>query len=295
MFKKLIERIDSINDYVNPVVVRDMRSAFGNWKTGAWIVGYSVLLVLPCLLIYFLRGMDSFESAVNEPESVMMGYILGVLGIGFSVFISIIVVCQYALRGLNDEMFLITAMTPRQQLHACMIEMFLFLSFCLSLFVPVILMIWGQSLNFLILTVVVLCVSVLVSQLIILIVLSFIIRLTRPVQAIFLALGLYFCGFPFFPIMLPWFFLDFVWTEYCNWQTIGTSDTFGFVSIYILIPIGLLITGIMAYKLSLHAFAKRGKLSVIKMILLNILYYTLLSAVLALIYFCIAFVVFTFL
>jgi hypothetical protein len=295
MFKKLIERIASVNDYVNPIVVRDMRKLFGRQQASAGVLGYVCYLILNCFHAYFIRGLDSWELEINT--SIMTGNAFGwavTMNMFFSVLLSLGIVCQYVLQNLDDEMFLITTITPRQYLHAYMIETFILTLFCTSLFTPTLLIIYGQLSNFISLAIVMLCGNVLVAQTAVLVTLSFIAHRKRPMQVFFIFLCLVWF-FSYSTIMMPWFVLFFLmWTDYLGWQVINTGQTFGFVSIYILLPIGLLLVGVMAYKLSLYAFTIR-KESIVKMAIHNILYYTLMSVVMALVYFCIAFVVFTFL
>jgi hypothetical protein len=294
MFKKLIERIDSVNDYVNPIVVRDMRRAFGHKQLDVVMIAYICSIIAGCLVFYFFSDLGLLELELAKSESAILSYFWLGGCVWISVIMGAIMVCQYVVRSLDDEMLLITAITPHQYLHACMFEMFLFTTFCTSLFVPVVLIIFWQSSNALIMVAIVLGGNILVAQVAVLVPLSFIARLKQSKQIIYMGLGLYCGSFIFLPMVSPWIFLIFLWTEYFEWSAIDMSNTFGFISIFILLPIALLLTGMTAYRLSLYAFKTRQK-SIYKMVLLNIFCYTLLSVSLALIYFCIAYAVFTFL
>ncbi|MDR1052687.1 MAG: hypothetical protein LBL39_00775 [Planctomycetaceae bacterium] len=299
MFKKLIERIDSVNDYINPIIVRDMRSEFGKWQFSIAVMILMCLLVVACLLIYFFSDLDSLASDIDKSVANFVFWkttandITGLI-VFFCVFsacVSIFGAFAYFVKNLTDEMFLMTAITPRQYLHAYMIETFIFTSLCMSLIAPMILIISGHVSNCIALVAIMVCDSVLFSQVGILIALSFVARTKRPNQTGNLVCGVYLGLFIF---LLPWFLLAFVWINSFMWHAIDMNNIFGIVSIYVLLPIGLLLTGVMGYKLSLYGFKTRGK-SLIRMFFLNIFCYTLLNAVMALIYFCIAFVVFTFL
>jgi hypothetical protein len=300
MFKKLIERIDAINDYVNPIVVRDMRSEFGGKQpvnVTKTIMAYSCFLILGCLLIYFLYDLDSLALSFNK---FMVRFALQKL-VGFVLLLSVLCIAasilagwSYFIRHLTDEMFLITAITPHQYLHAYMLETFILTSLCVSLVAPVILIVFGQVLNCLALVTIVSCGSVLCilfAQAGILIIISFSVRTKRPDQTGNIGCSVY-VGVLIF--LLPWFLLAFV-ANYLGWHAIyDANNIFGFVSIYVLLPIGFLLTGAMGYKLSFYGFKTQRK-SLLRMFFLNIFCYTLLSVVMALIYFCIAFVVFNFL
>ncbi|MDR1052686.1 MAG: hypothetical protein LBL39_00770 [Planctomycetaceae bacterium] len=289
MFKKLIERIDSVNDYVNPIVARDVRIEFSSSWLSVVVMIYSCFLIVVCLLVYFLCDLDLLELEINKSVCVinnMTWFIVFLCVCSLSslyVFSRIINLVEF-----TDAMFLLTAITPRQYLHAYMLETFIFSSFLTSLFAPAIFVILGQLSNFLAFIAIALCYEVLVAQMYALITLSFLARVKRSAQAGNVSICFVFGWLISF---LPLLFFALVWTDYFMWQTIGI---FEFISIYILLPIGLLLTGAMGYKLSLYAFKTRGK-SLVRMFFLNIFCYTLLSVVMALIYFCIVFVVFNFL
>ncbi|MDR1290568.1 MAG: hypothetical protein LBK06_05145 [Planctomycetaceae bacterium] len=292
MFNKLIDRIDSVNDYVNPVVVRDMRRAFGCRKVGVAMIVYACLLVVTCLCVYFLCDLDSLEFTIgkNEFEFATIGYMFVV---SISMVAGISMVCKCVEQNLEDEMFLITTITPRQYLHAYMFETLIFMSFYIFLFMPVILTIGWRLSYSLIWAAIILCGTVFITQIIILIILSFIALAKRLGQASVIGFGLCIGYFLFFPILLPWFFVCIVLPNYVTWLPLNTSHNLGIVSISILVAVSLLLLGSTAYKLSLNTFKSRKK-SIIKMILFNIFCYTLLSTFIAVIYLCTAFVVFSF-
>jgi hypothetical protein len=312
MFKKLIERIDSVNDYVNPIVVRDMRRAFCNNKITWGMIIYAYFVIVDCLLIYFLYDLDSFELKINKSAtSFAFGAYL------FTCALSIIfgggMVFQCVARGLDDEMFHITAITPHQYLHAYMFEMFIFTSYVMSLLMPLVFIFFGRTLKLLIMAAIAFCGNILVAQIVILVYLSFIARLKHSNQIIIVVLFVFEFFYPImflFIVMVPYYIVRLpVWLSIdtshtlsppasrCNialvWLSIDTSHTLRIALTYTTVITSLLLTGATAYRLSLYAFKTRRK-SLIKMILLNIFCYTLLSVVMALIYFCIAFVVFNF-
>jgi hypothetical protein len=311
MFKKLIERIDAINDYVNPIVVRDIRKGFGNRQMSVFMIFYACILIAICLCVYFLCDLNSLESNLNKAaisfdfwkalnNDIVFLFVFLCIFAAMSDFVVFGNFCQHFL----DEMFLITTITPRQYLHAYIIETFILTSFYMSLSAPVILMILGQRSNFLALAVIMLCGSVLIAQTSVLIALSFFARLKNLNKNVNTnmgicsllggIIGLIMVGIILLLPLFPWIFLALVWTSYFHWQAINANNILGFVSIYILLPIGLLFICAIGYKLSLYGFKTRGKL-IERMFFFNIFCYTLLSVVLALIYFCIAFVVFNFL
>jgi hypothetical protein len=301
MFKRFIDRIvEAVSERVNPIVVRNVRRMFGHQAISSVIMSYVFLLIFYSSLKLNLLVSDINRSVVTNYAiwRADIFWQIALFGIIFGVLFSVMNTFIHVLQSLNDEMFILTAITPRQYLHAYMFETFIGTCFCMSFFIPVLLIIFSQTSDFLVLVEIIaimLFCSILISQTAILVVLSFIARLKRPMHAIYHIIVFYISFILFSPIMLPWVLLAFVWTDYFGWQVIyATNGTFGFVSIYILLPIGLLLVGVMAYKLSLYALQTRGE-SIVKMAIHNILYYTLFNTVMALIYFCIAFVVFTFL
>jgi hypothetical protein len=301
MLKRFIDRIvEAVSERANPIVVRNVRRMFGHQPISSVIMSYVFLLIFYCSLKLNLLVSDINRSVVTNYALWRADILwnIALVGIIMSVLFSVMNTFIHVLQSLNDEMFLITAITPRQYLHAYMFETLIGTCFCMSFFVPVVFIIFSQTSDFLVLVEIIAIMlfgSILISQTAILVMLSFIARLKRPMHAIYHIVILYISMLLFSPITLPWVLLAVVWTDYFGWQVIyATNCTFGFVSIYILLPIGILLIGVTAYKLSLHAFKTQGK-SIIKMAIHNILYYTLMSVVMALVYFCIAFVVFTFL
>ncbi|MDR1479589.1 MAG: hypothetical protein LBJ00_11680 [Planctomycetaceae bacterium] len=294
MLKKFIERIDAIGENINPIVVRDMRRSVKGSVSAGMII-YSCLLVVTCLLVYPSADMDSPPTgnigSLNDwylPTLIMLNMAITAL--------SVITVCIRVSQNLGDEMFLVTAITPRQYVHAYMFEMFITTSLWQSLAVPLVYLLGmdcGLSVEFFAMTAAMICGSFLHGQLLILIILSFIARLKRPEQVLYMFLFLYFCNVIFFPAMVPWMVLIVVWTH-LGWQAIDLSYTFGIISICVLLPIGLLWLGVVAYKLSLYAFKTHNK-SIVKMVLFNIVCYTAFSTFTALCYYVIAYSVFNFL
>jgi hypothetical protein len=286
MFKKLIERIDAINDYVNPIVVRDMRRAFGRGQMNWLLMIYACFVIVGCLLYYVFGEMDSLELG----NSTGFDFCCVAITTWASIICSTSVVDgEGFMRNLEDEMFLIIPITPRQQLHAYMFETFIFTTFWSSLFAPVVLMAFWLSPNFLTLAVIMTCGNALIGQATILVSLSFSARIKTKMQANLFALFIV-----IFSLILMYSCIG-IFVFVGTIMSIDSSKySLIFHTIYISLPIGLLLITATAYRLSSYAFKTRNK-SIVRMYLLNIFCYTLLSVVITLICLGVAFVVFNFL
>ncbi|MDR1053196.1 MAG: hypothetical protein LBL39_03385 [Planctomycetaceae bacterium] len=294
MFKKLIERIDAVNEYINPIVVRDMRATLGHLQCSSLIIAYACFLIMICLIGYFLCDLDSFEQDLSRlktddsADSIGSMFMVVLPSVMLPFLVSFVMLFINVTRNLYDETFLITALTPRQYLHAYMFETFIYTFFCTSLLAPVVLIIFGRALNFLFLAAVMYCGNVLITQTIILVILSFTARLkaqTHIVVALFCMLGVIFsisitfwCFCAFFPLFaialrdhLKYFILPII---------------------FISALISLLLVGSLAYKLSSRAIETRKK-SILRMFFFNIFCYVLLGIAVSVICFCTVFWVFS--
>ncbi|MDR1290211.1 MAG: hypothetical protein LBK06_03325 [Planctomycetaceae bacterium] len=262
MFKKLISRIDAVNEYVNPIVVRDMRATIRYLQCRSLIIAYACLLIMVFLI----------------------GYFLAVFAITFSFLMSFVILFKNITRNLDDEMFLLTALTPRQYLHAYMFETFICTFFCTSLFVPVALIICGRSWDFLFLVATMYCGNVLITPTIILVILSFTIQLKAQHYSI---VGLLWgFGMVFSIIIFFWCFFSFL-----PLFTNALRDHLEYYihpAICISALVSLLLIGSLAYKLSSHAIESRNE-SIAMIFFLNIFCYVLLGITVSLICFCTVF------
>jgi hypothetical protein len=294
MFKKLIERIDAVNEYINPIVVRDMRATFGQQPLSLWMIVYACLLIWGCLLVYFGYDLDSLELDLsqlktdNSADSMGSMFWVVLLTGSFPFLVSFVMLFKNVTRTLDDETFLITTLTPRQYLHAYMFETFIYTFFCTSLFAPVVLIIFGRVLNFLFLVAAMYCGNVLITQTIILVFLSFTARLK--VQNYSIVGFLWFFGLVFSIIIFFWCFYAFF-----SLFAMALRDHFEyFLSLIIFISAlsSLLLVGLLAYKLSSRAIETRKK-SILRMFFFNIFCYVLLGITVSVICFCTVFWVFS--
>jgi hypothetical protein len=298
MLKKLIERIDMVSDYVNPIVVRDMRRMVRCEQMHWSLMIYSCLLVVGCVLVYFLYDLDSLELYIYQFDRVH--YFLWVFIWQYMHYCVIVVCFSHVSQNLDDEMFHITPITPRQYLHAYMFEMFIWTFLGISLFTPVVLIIFWQSPNFIMWTAIMLCDSVLAGQMITLVILPFIVRVKNSMQLFIVIICFVSVGWAFAIFIMP---LEWELHSFILASTISKSPTavltdplffWSIIFFCIFVPIGSLLTIIPAYKLSLYALKTRKK-SIVKMFLLNVFFIILASVVVTLICSGITFVVFSFL
>ncbi|MDR1053198.1 MAG: hypothetical protein LBL39_03395 [Planctomycetaceae bacterium] len=265
MFKKLIERIDAVNEYINPIVVRDMRATIRYLQCSSLIIAYVCLLIM----VY------------------LFGYFLSMFVVAFSFLMSFVLLFKNITRNLDDEMFLLTTLTPRQYLHAYMFETFICTFFCTSLFVPVVLIILGRSWDFLLLVATMYCGNVLITPTIILVILSFTIQLKAQHYSI---VGLLWgFGVVFSIIIFFWCFFSFL-PLFTN-VLLDHLEYYIHPAICISALVSLFLIGSLAYKLSSHAIESRNE-SIVTMFSLNIFCYVLLGITVHLICFSTMFWVF---
>jgi hypothetical protein len=296
MFKKLIERIDAVSDYVNPIVVRNMRRALGRGQMNWVLMIYACLLVVGCVLVYFLCDLDSLELHIYTSD--FASYIFWAF-IWHSILCSVGLVCFAPFsQNIDDEMFLITPITPRQYLHASMIETFIWTFLGISLFVPVVFIIFWQSPNFLVWATIMLFDGVLMGQIVTLVVLPFFVRVKNIRQMFYTSICFCIFGwaFTFFIMPLEFNLVNLVLTNTTSKLLLVIDGLVLWQIIFfcIFVPIGSLLTMIPAYRLSLYALRTRKK-SIVRMFLLNVFCIILTNVVVTLICSGVTFVVFRFL
>jgi hypothetical protein len=117
----------------------------------------------------------------------------------------------------------------------------------------------------------------LLSQIITLVGFSFIARMKHYWESFLLGATIFYV----FPacIIVPWFgvlrYFQKIHGQFPDW-----NDGFGFVSLFILLPVVLLLLGFIAYRLSVYGF-KTWQKPLWQSILLNLLVYTLFNIVIA--------------
>jgi hypothetical protein len=276
MFTKLIERIDAIGDYVNPIVVRDIRALFRNGQMSLSIMFYACFVIVVCLFTYFFINLDSLQSDDSIGIDGFGGFdfscvvLITLVGVAWII----IMIHESVLRNSDDEMFILTPMTPRQQLHAYMFETFVLTSFYTSLFAPVILMIFWHSPNFPILVVIMTCGNTLIGQTVILVFLSFYVtgvKMKSEIRSFFVYVAMF-----SIVVLYAGFGMAFAAGQVLF---IDSPRLFLIIpTIYISFLIGSLLIIATAYSLSEYAFKTRNK-SMVARFGFNIFCYISLSAV----------------
>ncbi|MDR1053625.1 MAG: hypothetical protein LBL39_05570 [Planctomycetaceae bacterium] len=228
------------------------------------------------MFTYFFINLDSLQSDDSIGIDGFGGFdfscvvLITLVGVAWII----IMIHESVLRNSEDEMFILTPMTPRQQLHAYMFETFVLTSFYTSLFAPVILMIFWHSPNFPILVVIMTCGNTLIGQTVILVFLSFIpgvkiksqIRLFSGYGVMFFIIAMLYASFGMAFAAGQVLFID-------------SPRLFLIVpTIYISFLIGSLLIIATAYSLSEYAFKTRNK-SIVARFGFNIFCYISLSAV----------------
>ncbi|MDR2171595.1 MAG: hypothetical protein LBP59_15745 [Planctomycetaceae bacterium] len=313
MLKKLIERIDAIGDYINPVVVREMR----RYATAAEVIinvyfGAAVFLSIICILASVLpdKGLQRDEFPVTAflcGAGILLCF-SGLIGLFSSVF-------SLDIHNLNpksdnfDELFFAVPLSPLQRLNSYLGLMTLWLVFFISLSIPpfVIVYIVHGKIEIFFIPVISFFISIVAG--LIAISADSQIRIAGSVQVKTFEKICYgfICLLMFFSVVAPWGVIIFLWHTILSLPSFavifskffsfncylnGYLNGFGCISIYILIPLILFANGITAYKFCRNGFNTGFKTNW-KAMLRNNFAYFILNTICATIYLAIAIIYFT--
>jgi hypothetical protein len=259
MLKKFIAWIDSFGDCINPIVVREMRRYAKRYNMEAFLFVYAFWISSVAVWGQY----STSDSVVIDVGFVLLPtcVVLCIIGILFGL----LTIASVFEEPFKDEMFFMNSLSPRQFLHAyvCLSTLWSSLIFSLALFPFVIFSILDGFLSFLTIwkyCFPLLLLTVLSSQLISLIYISIQSQLTSYglthkstlfESAVTCLLVLAFIPFV---LLIPLALAIFLWIGVFNLAAIDIQHGFEFISFYFLLPIGILIEGIAAYRLSLNGF-----------------------------------------
>jgi hypothetical protein len=283
MLQRFIEWVDSLGDYVNPLVVRDVRRMFRN-------PGYLWFPSLYCISIIFIVILNWNDKREFADLSLIVAGAIGCIG----ALGGVRAINEMAAIFNRDELFLMNSLSPRQHLHAyiaiSIIESLFLISPSLPLLTAAqIIGVWEFNSYFLYMIPIL---TFLAGQTFSLFVLSFMAYAISPgikrfptiweqIEEFFLG-GLQ--GAVGLVILLPWFFVLYLWSEVFKLPPLSCYNGFDLFSIYFLLPIALLTISVTAYTLSLDGFKINHKPNNFH-IAYNIFIYNILSLCLAIIYF----------
>ncbi|MDR2705503.1 MAG: hypothetical protein LBC02_06965 [Planctomycetaceae bacterium] len=283
MLQRFIKWVDSLGDYVNPLVVRDVRRMFRN----PGYLGLFYLYSVSIILIVIINWNDKREFA---DVSLIVASVICCIG----AFWGFMVINEMAAIFYRDELFLMNSLSPRQYLHAYITISSIESLFIISLSLPLLTaaqIIGVENVSSLFLYIIPIL-AFLAGQAFSLFVLSFIAYSRSPGIKRFLTISEQigeFClgglqGAVGLVILLPWFFVLYLWSEVFKLPSPSTYNGFDLFSIYFLLPIALLTISVTAYTLSLDGFKVNYKPNNFR-IAYNIFIYNILSICLAVIYF----------
>ncbi|MDR1484508.1 MAG: hypothetical protein LBT09_06755 [Planctomycetaceae bacterium] len=249
MLKKIIKWIDSFDDKINPIVVREMRKVTRNGLIENIVLLYFGLAVLAAIVVAmnFLHQNVHFTTGLFTILALVFPYCIMIIAAGGSAGMACI-----DSTTLTDEIFATVSLSPRQQLNSYWSMTTLGALFMFSLLLPLSVTFTVVVRNYFILLIPV--IGLLFSQALCLEMIS--------IGAQFRTAGnarpTFWENFFFSSIVLIYLgLLAVTWVAGVafTWAFIfaGSSPDefakdFGLISLYILLPIVLLANGIIAYK-----------------------------------------------
>jgi hypothetical protein len=268
--------LDSWDDWFNPITVRELRVATRQRFVGSefLLLFYLFIATIICAIILYVPDR-TYDSSLEE-RAFLFSVFPAILSL-YSVLAGLAIIGSLHRSRFTDELFSIVPLSPQQQVHgywaiSCIWSIF-FNSLCLSFITigqligpaPYILLLIPLGSFFL-------------CQIITLILLSFFARIKRKWETVlFIVIMIYpFNGLGL--IAAPCIGV-IVFASSC-WQTLAWNRGFGFVSLFILLPIALLLLGYIAYKLAIYGFKTRRK-PFWRALLLNMVIYTLFNIIVA--------------
>jgi hypothetical protein len=262
--------LDSWDDWFNPITVLKLHSATRQFDNEILILSFlSLIIIIETIMLYGLKirpDLSSEECALTFSIIPIFFSICCVM-IGFTSAIS-------ALVTRSDEDLGLVPLSPQQQVHGYLAYSCIMSIFFNSVLLPFIAVghIIGSVPYVLLL---VPFGSFFLSQIVNLICLSFFARIKRDGDFIILFTTIIF----YFEVLIV------AWSSviYCAsscWQPLVWNQGFGFVSLFILLPIALLLLGYIAYKLAIYGFKTQRK-PFWRALLLNIVIYTLFNIIVA--------------
>lgn len=277
MFSRFIEWVDSWNDRINPIAVRDL------YRLKRWfgLEGMTLIVLLGMVGAYIaVFGIASDESFVRvgsnrwHPGNIISTIILCISFYG--MIVAAFTPIGWLMKSRQtDELFEAVPLSPREQvegyLQSTWILVIFFVALCFPFLVAARLI--GPCSNLLLL---VPFYSVLIATVAMLFILSFVIPAQKNWQAVFVILGILYIGSGI--VLSPAIAAAILWEEVFHWPELHWNRGFGMFSLFVLLPVGLILFGYVAYRLSVYHWKRSNKSSLLKTVLVkplwNIVVYT---------------------
>jgi hypothetical protein len=269
--------LDSWDDWCNPITIRELR-------THTFLFGFEVstLLFLFILTVADIVILCTMKSKQDLVWLSVIPCLLSQLTIltGFDVLASL----QNA--RCEDDLLSTVPLSPQQQVHgywaaSCIKSLFLN-SLCLP-FIAIGQLVYSVSYVLLLVPLG----SFLLTQMITLILLSFAARIKHEKELQLLGITVF-----LYPILIavPWFciiYFSVSWGEAFIRNHMINLFWFGVLSLFILLPIALLLLGYIAYRLTVYGFRTWRK-PLWHALLLNMVVYMLFDVIMATLWFALA-------
>jgi hypothetical protein len=257
----MINWLDSWSEHLNPITVRELR-CYSRGYDGVVLFFLSMIVVVSFFLLFFTSAEELFQK-----KRIIISFFISLGLFGF-----------WILRGIMrsrciDELLNIVPLSPRQQVHGYWLAFCLFSISYNSIFLPFIALI--QLVKPLPYVVLLIPLEIFFfSQISALISLSFVARIKRHWELVWIMVGI-----NYFLILISVLWSGVLWcfNQY-HLQVPVWYHGFGFVSLFVLLPIGLLLLGYVAYWLAIYGFTTWRK-PLWQSLLLNLFVYTLFGII----------------
>ncbi|MDR0705766.1 MAG: hypothetical protein LBF88_12360 [Planctomycetaceae bacterium] len=273
IFQRIINWIDSWDDWFNPITVRELQTLMHRRFELLFLSLLFIATITYTMVLYVLETRYDLS-----PEELGLGFsVCPAICSLYGVLIGLVNAGSLYRSRFADELFSIVPLSPQQQVYgywavSC-IESIFFNSLCL-LFIAIGQLIGPAPYILLLIPLG----SFFLSQIITLIFISFFARIKRKWEYVLFVVIMFYPFSGLGLIIVPW--IGVITFALQHWQTLVWNQGFGFVSLFILLPIILLLHGYIAYKLAIYGF-KTWRKPFWCALLLNFVIYTLFNTIAA--------------
>ncbi|MDR2346683.1 MAG: hypothetical protein LBE18_11500 [Planctomycetaceae bacterium] len=305
MFKKIIQFIDSFGDYINPIIVRDFRRCIKEKSLDLeGIIGmincYFSMCILTAAVFIILLIVDPYSDTSEVLLTWLTVFLMFAVFMisGINIIISTVIMANMANAPLSDDMFFTIPLSPRQRMNAYLGTSMLWSIFIVSFSFPFAAIYQVAAVNDPFNTIVLFSpiISILTSLVLSLIMISFIAqkRTAGASNPTFMegCLMIIFAFVFLLSISIPLQIGIGLWLVF-KLPNINIFNGFGFISLYILLPLGLAGYGIIAYNIGAKGFKPSYRTNWL-LLWRNLLIYLILAVIYPVLYFIIAIIYFSF-
>jgi hypothetical protein len=280
-FRQLMNWLDSWDERLNPITLRELRC-----ETRVWDFEVTVLVVWFLVFVYAFITLciPELKNPLQKVQEGLFGLLL------INNVLVILLPGSFVLESMRrsrrvDKLLNIVPLSPQQQVHGHWALTCIWSIFCSSISLPLIA--FSQLIDpvsYVLLPIQL--VAFFLSQIMSLVFISFSARIKQNWELALSFLAIF--GFYLGLIVIIWRYVILLVLD--QWQLVRNYGFF-FVSLFILLPVILLLHGYIAYKLSVYGF-KTWRKPFWRSLLLNMTVYTLFHLTAATIWVAIAVAVF---